>query len=235
VLSSGDGAAASHQTAAFFHSMTPRKGPAIEVVVRRWTREHREHTVHESKDLVEDHVVVVDGIRVTHAVRTIVDLGASAPPWLVESCLDEGLRRELFTIGEVEGFVRRVAKRGRRGVGVIRPILAERSWLGIRTESPLEDAFLKIVSGSSLPLPVAQYQVSHNGRLVCRADFAYPERRLLIELDGAHWHIDRSRFQADRSKQNRAVTLGWTVMRYTWEDVTHNGHVIVGQLQTLLA
>jgi hypothetical protein len=235
VLSSGGDAAASHQTAAFLHSLTPRRGPAIEVVVRRWTREHREHTVHESKDLIEDDVGLVGGIRTTTPVRTIVDLGASAPRWLVESCLDEGLRRGVFDVAGIQRLIRRVARRGRRGVGVIRPLVELRETWSITTESPLEDAFLRLVTAGSLPMPVAQYEVRSNGSFVCRADFAYPEFRVLVELDGERWHMDRATFQRDRTKQNRAGLLGWTVLRYTWDDVVNNPHVVVHQLHTVLA
>lgn len=42
-------------------------------------------------------LIVLDGIEVTSAVRTVVDLGETAPRWLVESCLDTGLRKRLIT------------------------------------------------------------------------------------------------------------------------------------------
>jgi very-short-patch-repair endonuclease len=59
-------------------------------------------------------------------------------------------------------------------------------------------------------------------------DVAFPTIKLAIELDGRAWHVDRDRFQRDRTRQNRLVAAGWTVLRFTWEDVKY-------RLDTVLA
>jgi hypothetical protein len=220
VASFHDLAAASHQTAAELWGLTKRGIRRIEIVTTRWDRVHRpDIRVHESLDLIPADVTEWNGIPVTTPVRTVVDLGASNR-WLVEAALSEGIRLRLFTLAEVEAFVARVARRGRRGVGVIRPLLEARHRQAAVTESVLEDLFLKVVHEGGLPLPVAQFVVrDHDGRFVCRADFAYPQHRVLIELDGAAFHQDDVSFRRDRVKQNRAAVLGWTVLRYTWYDV----------------
>jgi len=222
VLSMGHLAAASHRTAAELWGLTTSRGSRIDVVTRRWDRVRRRRVaVHESKDLIEEDVKELDGIPVTCAARTVVDLGATEPEWLVATCVDTGLRLELFTIAEVDAFVARVARKGRRGVGVIRPILELRSdWDG-PTESPLEDRFRRLIAKAGLPMPVSQYALKdHDGLFVCRSDFAYPERRVLIELDSEAFHMDRSRFIADRRKQNAALGLGWRTLRFTWRDLS---------------
>jgi hypothetical protein len=229
VLSVGDPAAASHRTAAELWGLTTRRGASIEVVTLRWDRVRRPpFTVHESGDLAENDIVVVDGIPVTTAARTVVDLGANSPKWLVASCLDTGLRKGLLTVGQVYRFIDRVAKRGRRGVGVIRPMIAEReSWDGV-TESALEDLFRRVVVGAGLRMPEAQYVLEDgNGGFVCRSDFAYPDRRALIELDSEGFHMDRETFRADRIKQNRALSLGWKTYRFTWHDLTERREAVI--------
>lgn len=233
VLSVNDYAAASHQTAAVLWGMTDRRPDRIDVVTRRWDRVRRPGiAVHESRDLLPQDRAVLDGIALTSPVRTIVDLGAEARPWLVESCLDAALRAELFDLQDVRRLIARVGRRGRRGVGTIRPLVEERlKWRGL-TESELEDKFRRLIELSGLPQPIPQFQVrDSSGRFVCRADFAYPALRLLIELDSEAFHMDRSTFQRDRAKQNRALTLGWTTVRFTWEDVTKHPDQII----TLLA
>lgn len=222
VLSVNDAAAVSHQTAAVLWEMTDRRPERIDVVTARWDRVRRPGiAVHESRDLLPQDRVVLDGVAVTSPERTIVDLGAEAPFWLVESCLDAALRAELFGAQDVRRFIARVARRGRRGVGKIRPLIEERlKWEGL-TESELEDKFRRLVHLSGLPQPVAQFRVRDaRGRFVCRADFAYPDRHLLIELDSEAFHMDRNTFQRDRDKQNRALALGWTTLRFTWSDLT---------------
>ncbi len=63
--------------------------------------------------------------------------------------------------------------------------------------------------------------VSDERGLIGIVDLAFPAFRLVIELDGRAWHVDRDRFQRDRSRQNRLVAAGWTVLRFTWEDVAY--------------
>jgi very-short-patch-repair endonuclease len=73
----------------------------------------------------------------------------------------------------------------------------------------------------SVPLPVSQFIIrDRSGSFVCRADFAYPDRRLLIELDGRAFHEGEDSFQSDRDKQNITQGLGWTTLRFTWYDIT---------------
>ena len=227
-------AAASHQTAAEIWGMTFRGFRNLEVVTTRWDRVRRSSVkVHESLDLIPEDVVEYCGIPVTSPARTVVDLGASNK-WLVEAALENGIRQNLFTLGEVEAFVARVARRGRRGVGVVRPLLEARQRWDSVTESFLEDEFRKLIGGAGFPPPSLQYVVrDSNGEFVARADFAYPEAMLLIELDSEAHHMDRLSFRRDRSKQNRAILMGWTVLRYTWWDVKENPTRILSDLGQL--
>jgi hypothetical protein len=229
-------AAISHQTAAELWGITRRGLRVVEVTTTRWDRVRRPNAVvHESLDLLAADVVDLDGIPVTTPARTVVDLGASNK-WIVESALDEGIRKDLFTLDQVEAFVRRVARRGRRGVGVIRPLLAARRQWGAVTESVLEDEFRKLIVEWDLPMPELQYEVRDElGLLVCRADFAYPDCRLLIELDGAAHHLDRGTFRRDRAKQNRAVVIGWTVLRYTWWDIVEAPTRVQAEIRAAIA
>lgn len=219
-LSVGSRAAISHDSAAYLWGMINQRPRSVHVVVRRWQREHRSDcSVHESLDLHASDHTWLGGVPVTNAPRTVVDLGATSP-WLVERALSTSLRMELFAVADVDAFVRRVAKRGRRGVGVIRPLLDMHRGVSGRTESFLEDRFLRILYEREIELPVAQFEVlDDDGRFVCRADFAYVEHRLLIELDGRSYHSDSQAFQRDRDKQNRTQALGWRTLRFTWNDV----------------
>ncbi|MCP4964652.1 MAG: DUF559 domain-containing protein [bacterium] len=213
-------AAVSHQTAAELWGLTDRGIRSIEVVTTRWDRVKRIGvTVHESLDLMLEDIVHHDGLAVTSPARTVVDLGASNK-WIVEAAFERGIRHGLFTLAEVEQLLMRVARRGRRGVGVIRPVIEKRRRWDTSTESALEDDFRNLLDDEGIRPPQPQYVVKEaDGRFVCRADFAYPLERLLIELDSEAHHLDRMTFRRDRSKQNRAVVLGWTVLRYTWWDV----------------
>jgi len=234
-LSIGPDAAISHDSAAHLWGLINRRPREIHAVVRRWQREHRlESIVHESLDLELSDRTWLCGVPVTTATRTVVDLGATSP-WMVERALSEGLRRDLFGLAEVIRFVERVQRRGRRGVGVIRPLLEMYGEITGRTESLLEDRFLRVLFERGVPLPAVQYEVLDDvGRFVCRADFAYRTCRVLIELDGRAYHSDSAAFQRDRDKQNQTLELGWQTLRFTWADVHREPDRVASTVRSFL-
>lgn len=46
------------------------------------------------------------------------------------------------------------------------------------------------------------------------------DRLLAIEVDGWAWHSDVDRFAHDRRRRNALMLAGWTVSRFTWQDLT---------------
>ncbi|MEA2023131.1 MAG: DUF559 domain-containing protein [Actinomycetota bacterium] len=236
VLSVGSPAAASHLSAAFLWGMLKGAGPRIHVVTRRWNRRHRpDFRLHESLDLLDSDIVTISGIPTTTATRTIVDLGAVAPQ-RVERALEAGVAANSVTLSGVERFVVRVARRGRRGVGVIRPLLeARRQWDGA-TASDLEDLYRAVLDRWAVPIGIAQHEV-HNpsGTFVSRPDFAYPESHLAVELDSEGFHMDRLTFRYDRRKQNQLELLGWRVLRYTWWDLVNRPREVAAEVQAALS
>ena len=63
----------------------------------------------------------------------------------------------------------------------------------------------------------------------------FPGAKLVVEVDGLAHHVTPDRFQADRQRQNRLVAAGWTVLRFTWRDLTERpGYVVatIGRLVT---
>ena len=69
---------------------------------------------------------------------------------------------------------------------------------------------------AELPAPVPQFWVKVAGRRY-RLDFAYPEVKLAIEVDGFDPHNTRTAFDKDRARANDLVAAGWTVLRFTSE------------------
>jgi hypothetical protein len=213
-------------------SIEPR---SAEIVTYRHERVlRRRPQVHESVDLEQRDIVIIDGIPATTSVRTIVDLGATASARYVEHCLDTALRLQMFDLAGVERFITRVARSGRNGIGTIRPLVEERAGWNTLTESPLEDLFRRLMSKSSLPMPVEQFHVFDGLREVCRADFGYPNHMIVIELDSERWHMDPATFQRDRRKQNELQALGWKVFRFTWRQLQDDPSHVLSTLAAAL-
>lgn len=61
----------------------------------------------------------------------------------------------------------------------------------------------------------------------CVVDVAFPEQRVAIEVDGMAYHTDVERFQRDRTRQNALIATGWTVLRFTWWDLTERPDYVI--------
>ncbi len=85
-----------------------------------------------------------------------------------------------------------------------------------------------------LPLPVLQHRVCDGyGNFVARLDLAYVEARLGIEYDSErHW--DPKVIRRDLRRQNALQALGWSLLRFTADDVLHNRARLVAQVAASL-
>ena len=210
----GPRASASHETAARLWRMELLEDgqqrvtvPAqrSRVVVPGWrVRRH---------DLGAHEVVVVDGLRRTVPLRTVLDLAQVLPLREAVVAADSALRQDLVTLEQLVATLG-----GRRG----------RAAAGPRAVVPLVDplsgsvleTLLRLLLHMVLPAPRTQYEVRDRwGALVARVDFCWPERRLVVEADGFAFHSDRAAYRRDRERLNELERLGWRVLRFTWEDV----------------
>ena len=65
-------------------------------------------------------------------------------------------------------------------------------------------------------------------------DVAFPRALLAIEVDGLAHHSDRLAFQRDRRRQNDLVAAGWTILRFTWDDLVHRPHDVIARIVAAL-
>ena len=81
----------------------------------------------------------------------------------------------------------------------------------------LEDRLLALVRAAGLPEPVRELQFAKSIGRRWRFDFAWPEQRVAVEVDGgifvAGRHSRGAGQLADMEKQAAAVLLGWRVLR----------------------
>jgi very-short-patch-repair endonuclease len=59
-----------------------------------------------------------------------------------------------------------------------------------------------------------------DGHIIARCDFALPDLKLAVEVDGRTAHTGRTAFERDRRRQNALILAGWTVLRFTWQQIT---------------
>jgi very-short-patch-repair endonuclease len=177
--------------------------------------------VHRVKDLRPGLAIEREGLRVTDAVRTIIDLGLVMPWFLVHRAMARGISNRAIELSQVRVLRDALGRPGRNGTGVVKAILDGDLLFFTKEESELEKRFTVLSRQHGLPAFALQHEVWSTGRFVARLDAAIPELKLAIEVDGFEHHSSPEAFQHDRTRQNALVALGWTVLRFTWHDVVH--------------
>lgn len=175
--------------------------------------------VHRIGDLHAELAEDREGFQLTDPVRTAIDLGLVLPQWSVRDAVSRGITTRLFGVAELQRLREALGRQGRNGTGVMQRVLDERLLTAGTEESLLEKRLIDLMRRHDVPAAELQHEVWHAGRFIARIDAAYPDRKLAIEVDGFGSHSSPDAFQRDRTRQNRLVALGWTVLRFTWADV----------------
>jgi hypothetical protein len=83
------------------------------------------------------------------------------------------------------------------------------------------NSFAPICRALKLPVPEIEYRFDPRRRW--RFDYAWPERRIALEVEGGAWlrgrHNRARGFIKDLEKYNEALLLGWRVLRVTPQEV----------------
>ncbi|WP_244875256.1 endonuclease domain-containing protein [Vibrio litoralis] len=85
------------------------------------------------------------------------------------------------------------------------------------SRSALEVEMINHIRALKLPMPVEEFRFHPERKW--RFDFAYPNHKVAIEVEGGTWsggrHTRGSGYEKDCEKYNAASLLGWSVYRFT--------------------
>ncbi len=218
-LACGSSAVASHGSAAAIWTLAEGVEVPEVTIMGSQRRDHERLVVYRT-----DHVEVArrGGFRVTPPMRTLLDLASIYTDERLGRAVDDLHRRRFVDIERTATYLDLPRNRSKRGVRVLREIVALRD-PSHPIESALESMFFGLLKRYRLPLPEPQVEV-RTRRGIRRIDFAYPDHRLAIELDGFGEHGGRAAFESDRLRQNELEELGWHVRRFTWIQLTQQPH-----------
>jgi very-short-patch-repair endonuclease len=93
-----------------------------------------------------------------------------------------------------------------------------------------EDRFLVLLDAHHLSRPRTNYGIEG-----MEVDAAWPEQRLVVELDGWDAHATRQAFRHDRERGNALELAGWRLLRFTWADVTRRQRETAATVRGALA
>jgi predicted transcriptional regulator of viral defense system len=217
VLAYGPKALLSHRSAAALHGIRPDNRSNIDVTVPgRSARSRPGIGVHASTTLTAAEITTVDGIPCTTIARTLLDLADVVDRRGVERAVDQAEVLRAFDLRAVEEVLARAA--GRRGVGVLKRVLAEYDGPTL-TNRELEERFLALCRRASLPRPEVNGWITLDDGVAYKVDFLWRAERLAVETDGWGSHGTRQAFENDRRRDRRLRLAGWEVVRFTWRDV----------------
>lgn len=121
---------------------------------------------------------------------------------------------------------------GQRGVPQLRKLAAEAT---TRAWSEGERRLIELATQAQLLGFLVNHPIHDARGLIGIGDLVYERERLVVEFDGRAHHSDEIAFQRDRTRQNRLVNAGWTVLRFTWDDVVRHPHEVIAAIRTALA
>jgi predicted transcriptional regulator of viral defense system len=225
------GSVVSHDSAAALWGLDLIEPPTvIQLTVRPGSRRPRVTGLRVHRvGLPADEVTRRHGLACTSLPRTVIDCAGSMPTRAAVVVADAALRTGLLEVADLR---RLLDRRTRWPAGTRRAIELADPF----AESVLESLLRVLFTTYGIPPPRTQYPVRDRwGRFVLRADFAWPRLMLIVEADGERWHGSERAFQNDRSKQNRAVLLGWRVLRFTWADVLGRPEGVAAQVKQAMA
>jgi very-short-patch-repair endonuclease len=211
----------------YFVDLLPMGEPPVEAIIPP-TRSMKRHPMLSParSALLPGDRQVLGGLPITSPLRTAFDLARR--PGLVEAVV--GLDA-LLTKGLLDGAALRENAELRPGWPGTCQLKRALRLAVPGAESPMETRLRLLLVLAGLPPPVVQHRVpAANARL----DLAYPQVKLAIEYDGDH-HRDRRQFARDVARLNRPRLLGWTVLRFTADDVLRHPDRVVAQVRAALA
>lgn len=207
----------SHQSAARVHDFdaVPDSPPSI-TVSHRSSHCFPGVVVHQSTDLLEEHVQEIDGVRVTTATRTLVDLAKVFGPKRLERAIEQALVTGKVDVEEFVDLVTALSRRGKSGMKKLHTIIDQRLVGTAVSDTELERLLHKLIDRAGLPRPTRQFHAPWLKPLNGRVDFAYLDEKIVIEADSRRWHLAFDAFEVDKIRDNAAQIAGWIVLRITW-------------------
>lgn len=159
----------------------------------------------------------------------MLDLCRSLPLPEAVAAADSALRKRRVTLPElVDAAAQLPPALGRPEV---RAVVAR---LDPLSGSVLESLCRLVLEDAELRPFETQRVIRVGKRRIARVDFAWPDERLVVEVDGFAFHADRASYRNDRRRTNELVLAGWRVLRFSWEDVVGSPDVVVDQVRRAL-
>jgi hypothetical protein len=220
VLAGGTGAVLSHASAAAAWDLRLVGSGAIHVTIPSHAGRRRRTgiKVHRSITLTPEETTTHRGIPITTPARTLIDLSRTLKGRPLEHAIDRADQRRLISFTDLQ----------RANSASVQAVLARYSPAPTRSE--LEERFLKLCDDHGIPRPETNTRIEG-----IEVDFVWRDRRLIVEVDGYAYHRSPSAFEADRERDVKLTIADWSVMRFTWAQITRRQRWVAAAIRARMA
>lgn len=236
VLATQGDAWATRWTAAYLWGLQDRLRVPITVTVPHTHRAAALHGVKtvRTRTLQPEDVTTRHGIPTVSAARMVADLAPVVAVGVLRGLAFDARQKRLLQAAELWGLWERLSRAPRHR----KLRLVAMSLMGDveRVDSELEYRLRALARRGGLPVPYPEpFPVSDGGAVVARIDIAWPRWKVGVECDGFRHHSERRQLDRDSARQNRLVSLGWQIVRVTWNQVENEPEEVVGIIHRILA
>jgi Protein of unknown function (DUF559)/Transcriptional regulator, AbiEi antitoxin len=233
-LYAGEHSWLSHRSSAYQLDMIDRCPSVIEITTTAVVRSRPGLRIRRVRDMPQSDTRTIRSIPVTNPHRTIVDLSTVLQHEALERLLDDCLFRGIAELGRIQARLDKLGGPGRPSTRSLRELLEVRGNQLAMPLTVLENKFLDVLRLGGIDEPEKQVSVKSDAHKTWRLDFAYPEHKVLIEVDGRRFHAARRRQKNDMRRDNVMNVRGWTVLRFTWEDVVTEPEYVIAMVRQAL-
>jgi very-short-patch-repair endonuclease len=207
VLACGAGALLDHRSAAQHRQLLePRGGPPHVLVPSTRRLERPGIVVHRTRRLLPEDSTHHRGIAITGLRRMFISLAATEDRRTLRRALRQAEYRHLIEVATLHRSLDDAVRSP--GAARLRKLLD--TYLGTNgiTESDPEDDLLALCARYAILTPVVQYRLGPY-----RWDFAWPAKRVVLDVDEYEGHHKRIPFAEDRAKDRHARANGHVPLR----------------------
>ena len=219
---SGSGSALSHTTAAWWWRLIDAIPTVIHISTPNRPNGADDLKIHRPRQVeaVRERRLVVTPVH-----RTLIDLASMRNERVTRQALAEADHQHRLDPPALLAQIRP----GQPGGRALRKALAHHLPQLATTDSELEIRFLLLVQKARLPIPETNAYVEG-----LKVDAFWPDHKLVVELDGHATHANAPANEVDRARELTLRTAGYTVVRYTWEQITQRPGEVIADLVRLL-
>lgn len=227
LLSLGDMAFLSHRSAASIWGLAEDDPSMIDVtVVGGAPRPRPGVRLHRVRHLDSQDTGTHRSLRLTSPARALIDFASQANSAELLGAFGDARANGLLTDRALNESLKR-APQNHRGAAIVRGLWDEG---GTYDRSRAETIIRNLCRKAELQQPLVNARVEG-----FRADFLWPDVKLILEVDGHRSHGGRMAFEADRKRDQVHVAAGYAVIRVTWRQLQNEPLAVLARLAQAMA